>query len=303
MMTRWLRQHRYALIMAAHRLWAHPFSSLSNLLVIALTLAIPIIGASILVSAQPVARQLSVSPEVTLFLSPTAAADTSTKVLARVQSEYREEIQAARMVPRQQALKALKNNPGWADALSVLPENPLPDAIVVTLKDHSDLARQASALAQEWRQWNEIDTVQLDSAWVQRLEAILGFARIGLGLLAAGVALVVLATVFNTVRMQALTQREEIAVARLVGATESFVRRPFLYLGALTGIVASLIAIAFSALALRPLNAALERLANSYGTSLALHLPDKLSLGLAVIVVAILAAFAARWSVTRNTKF
>jgi len=303
MMTRWLRQHRYALLVAAHRLWAQPFSSLSNVLVIALTLAIPIIGASILVSAQPVARQVSVSPEVTLFLSPKAESDTGAKVLARVQSEYQEEIQGARMVPRQQALTALKANPGWSDALSVLPANPLPDAIVVTLKENPDLARHASMLAQEWRQWREIDTVQLDSAWVQRLEAILGFARIGLGLLAAGVALVVLATVFNTVRMQALTQREEIAVARLVGATESFVRRPFLYLGALTGIIASLIAIVFSALALQPLNAALERLAASYGASLVLRLPDALSLVLAVIVVAILAAFAARWSVTRNTKF
>src|SRR3546814_12982244 len=97
----------------------------------------------------------------------------------------------------------------------------------------------AITLAQQWRALEQVDSVQLDSDWVRRLEAILRFVRIGLGLLATGVALVVLATVFNTVRMQALTQREEIGVARLVGATESFVRRPFLYLGALTGMVAS----------------------------------------------------------------
>lgn len=302
-MTRWLRQHRYALRAATRRLAAHPFSSLSNLLVIALTLALPIIGASILLSAQPVVKQVSVSPEVTLFLKPSAAANAAEDVAQRVRAEYSQDILAVNIVLRQQALKNLKANPSWADALSVLADNPLPDAVVVTLKDGADLAGHARSLAGQWRQWEPVDLVQLDSDWVQRLEAILRFVRIGLGLLALGVALVVLATVFNTVRMQALTQREEIGVARLVGATESFVRRPFLYLGALTGILASLMAIAFSAIALNPLNAALERLSSSYGTSLTLRLPDSLSLTLAVIVVAILAALSARWSVTRNTRF
>lgn len=302
-MTRWLRQHRYALRAATRRLAAHPFSSLSNLLVIALTLALPIIGASILLSAQPVVKQVSVSPEVTLFLKPGAAAGAAGNVAQRVRTEYSQDVLAVNIVPRQQALKNLKANPSWADALSVLADNPLPDAVVVTLKDSADLAGHASSLAGQWRQWEHVDLVQLDSDWVQRLEAILRFVRIGLGLLALGVALVVLATVFNTVRMQALTQREEIGVARLVGATESFVRRPFLYLGALTGILASLMAIAFSAIALSPLNAALARLSSTYGTSLTLRLPDSLSLTLAVIVVAILAALSARWSVTRNTRF
>lgn len=302
-MKRWLRQHRYAITVAIRRLLAHPFSSLSNLLVIALTLTVPIMGASILLSAQPVAKQVSVSPEVTLFLKPSAAPDTAKKISERLQKEYAPDIQSIRVVPRQQAFNTLKENPSWSDALAALPNNPLPDAVVITLKEHANLAQHASVLAQEWRQWDQVDLVQHDSAWVQRLEAILRFVRIGLGLLAAGVALVVLATVFNTVRMQALTQREEIAVARLVGATESFVRRPFLYLGAFTGVIASLMAIVLSAIALTPLNTALARLASSYGTHLKLQLPDAASLALAVAVVAILAALAARWSVTRNTRF
>lgn len=302
-MNRWLRQHRYACLSALRRLWSQPFSSLSNILVISLTLAIPIIAASVLVSAQPVVKQIPVSPEVTLFLQPGASADKAAELARRLQDEHRQEVQAVRVVARDDALKALKANPSWADALSVLPNNPLPDAVVVTLHDSADLAKQASSLAQAWRQLEQVDSVQLDSEWVRRLEAILSFVRIGLWLLALGVALVVLATVFNTVRMQALTQREEIGVARLVGATESFVRRPFLYLGALTGIISSVAAIALSALALNPLNAALARLANSYGTQVVLHLPEGLSLLLAVILVAILAALSARWSVTRNTRF
>jgi len=302
-MRRWLRQHRYALQIALRRLMSQPFSSLSNILVIGLTLAIPIIAAAVLASAQPVVREIPVSPEVTVFLKPSASDQDARELAQGLQSKHAEQIQSVRVVTRDQALKALKGNPSWSTALAVLPGNPLPDAIVVTLRDSSELASQASELADEWRQLEAVDAVQLDSDWVRRLEAILRFVRIGLGMLAIGVALVVLATVFNTVRMQALTQREEIGVARLVGATESFVRRPFLYLGALTGVIASGVAIALSAVALLPLNAALARLASSYGTQFVLQMPDPVNLALATVVVAILAALSARWSVTRNTRF
>lgn len=302
-MNRWLRQHRYALRVALRRLLAHPFSSLSNVLVIALTLAVPVVGASILVSAEPVVRQISVAPEVTLFMAGSATADDNEKLANRIRLEHAGDIQAVRLVPRDQALNTLKSNPTWADALSVLHTNPLPDAIVVTLAEGPDVALHAGALADQWRGLQHVDSVQLDSDWVKRLEALLRFARIGLGLLGIGVALVVLATIFNTVRMQALTQREEIAVARLVGATEAFVRRPFLYLGALTGIVSSACAIGLALMALYPLNTGLARLASSYGAHIALRLPDTLSLLLASVFVAILAALSARWSVTRNTRF
>lgn len=302
-MTRWLRQHRYAMRVAIRRLLAHPFSSLSNILVISLALAIPILAASVLVSIQPLAREIPVTPELTVFLKENAPADEAEKLAARLRQNQPATIREARVVTRKQALDKLKSNPAWSEALAVLPGNPLPDAIVVTLTDAQSFSGQATALAEEWRKLDTVDSVQLDSDWVRRLDAILHFARIGLALLAGGVALVVLATVFNTVRMQALTQREEIGVARLVGATEAFVRRPFLYLGALSGVVASGLAILLAALALQPLNAALGRLASSYGAQFVLHLPDGVSLLLSTVVIAILAALSARWSVTRNTRF
>lgn len=302
-MNRWLRHHRYALLVALRRLTSQPFSTLSNILVISLTLSIPMITASVLMSAQPVVRQIPVSPEVTLFLSSKVTLDQAKQLATQLQQDHNNDIQDVRVVAREAALNTLKSNPSWAEALAVLPGNPLPHALVITLRDAPELAARAASLASLWRDHEYVDAVQLDSVWVRRLESIISFLRAGLGLLALGVALVVLATVFNTVRMQALTQREEIGVARLVGATEAFVRRPFLYLGALTGVLASLLAIGLTALALYPLNSALARVASSYGTQIALQLPDALSLLLSVITVAILAALSARWSVTRNTRF
>ncbi|AOB28553.1 MULTISPECIES: cell division protein FtsX [Bordetella] len=302
-MKAWLRQHRYALAITLRRLAAQPFSSLANLLVMALALALPLLGSAILVSVQPLARQVSVTPELTVFMQTQAPAAAAGAVAERIGRDYASQIAAVRVVPRDQALAALRDNPAWEQALAVLPGNPLPDAVVVTLADGENLAGRAGALAQDWGKWDGVDQVQLDSAWVQRLEALLRFARIGLAFLAACVAVVVLATVFNTVRMQAMTQREEIAVARLVGATESFVRRPFLYQGALTGAVSALIAIGAAALALTPLNDALLGLARSYGAEFALHLPGLPVLAAAVIAAGVLGALSARWSVTRSTRF
>jgi len=309
-MTSWLRQHGYALRITLRRLRAQPFSSLANLLVMALVLSLPVVGGSVLVSVQPLAREVSVTPELTLFmtLDATDAASgvdnaAAHSVARRIRAEYPQEIAAVRVVTRQDALTELRRNRDWEAALAVLPENPLPDAVVVTLAPGEDSAARATALVAAWQPWPEVERVQLDGTWVQRLEALVRVARIALGLLAASVALVVLAAVFNTVRMQALSQREEIAVARLVGATEAFVRRPFLYLGALTGTVSALLAVVAAALALGPLNHAIATLATSYGTEFALHLPDAGTLMLGVVAVAALGAASALWSVTRNTRF
>ncbi|MDX3907495.1 MAG: ABC transporter permease [Pigmentiphaga sp.] len=297
-----IRQHRYALGVTLRRLLAQPFSSIANILVITLALAIPLLGAAALMSLRPVASHLTADPEMTVFMQVDATEAETAAVADRIRRDHASEIHALRVIDRERALAELKANPAYAQALAVLPDNPLPDAIVVTLEGE-DLADRSAKLAAIWKTWDKVDMVQVDSAWVQRLEAILRFARTILLFLALVVAVAVLAAVFNTVRMQALSQREEIGVARLVGATESFVRRPFLYLGAVSCGIAALAAIGLVALALRPLNTALADLARSYGTEFALRLPQWEWLAAFVVGVALLGALSARWSVNRNTRF
>ncbi len=303
MMQRWLNQHRYAFAVALRRLRNQPFSSLCNILVISLSLAVPIVVAAVLDTARPVISQIPVSAEVTLYLDRAVADGAAEQLAAELRQRHTEEIESLEVITRVQALAQLRSRPAWSDALAVLPDNPLPDAIVVTLRQHPEIAETSTRLSTEWAELDTVDTVQVDSTWVQRLQTLLDFLAVGLWMLALGVAIVVLATVFNTVRLQALTQRDEIAIARLVGATESFVRRPFLYLGALTGLLSSVVAVAVAWAALQPLGTAINRLASSYGTELALRLPDAVSLVLAGVVVAILGSLSARWSVYRNTHF
>jgi cell division transport system permease protein len=244
-----------------------------------------------------------VAPELTLFLAPGTPTGQQQALLKRLQDQAGDKISDARLLPRDQAMAQLRADPAWAQALDALADNPLPDALIVTLKDSDAPAQQARELADTWRQWPGVDHVQLDSEWVRRLESLLSFVRVGLGLLAIAVVVVVLATVFNTVRLQALTLREEIAVARLVGATESFVRRPFLYLGALTGLAASLLALLLAWLAMAPLNTLLGHFAQSYGIDWSLRLPATPDLLLSGALIILLGAVAARLSVTRHTQF
>lgn len=301
-MKTWLRHHAYALRIALRRLSLTPFSSLTNITVIAFVLALPLMASSVLTSLEPVARTVAVNPVITLFMKEVASLEDTQKLADELKQNHNDAIQSIEVVSKTQALESLKSSETWSESLQVLPRNPLPHSVIVHLNDTADTAL-ANQLAEQWSGLELVDIVQFDSDWVKKLEGIIYFFKVVLGILALGVAVVVIATVFNTVRMQALVQRDEIAVARLVGATESFVQRPFLYLGAITGLCAGLLSIGLTAIALRMMNGAIQVLSESYGQSFVLRLPELFWLIFSIVVVMLVAALAARWSVTRHSKF
>lgn len=230
-MNTWFRHHWYALHTAFRRLALTPFSTITNITVIAFVLSLPLVVSAILTSLAPVAKTVSVNPVITLFMQEISSLEETEKLAEKLQQDFASSIEHMDVISKQQALDGLRASTEWQDSLNVLPNNPLPHSIIITLKD-SITTQQANQLASTWESNPQVGLVQFDSDWLGKLESILLFFKMLLLILAAGVAVIVVATIFNTVRMQALLQRDEIAVARLVGATESFVRRPFLYLGA-----------------------------------------------------------------------
>ncbi|WP_278976893.1 cell division protein FtsX [Oligella urethralis] len=306
-MRSWLRQHGYALKVALRRIIQTPFSSLANILVIAFVLSLPLIAASLLVSLEPVTRTVSVNPAITLFMKDTLSLDETNELSQRIRADSSDLIQMIEVVDKNKALEDLKSTPAWSESLSVLPKNPLPHAIIVTLSNSGQdfvNSERVLTLADEFAGYDEVDLVQFDSEWVQKLQAIMTFIKVVLILLAIGVSVVVIATVFNTVRMQALVQRDEISVARLVGATESFVRRPFLYFGAVVGFVAGIVAILLSSFALMLLNNSIQEvISQTYEQPFMVQLPETFWLIFSIVLAMIVAAVAARWSVTRHSKF
>lgn len=294
-MRAWLRHHRRALGGALAKLAAQKPAAILNALVIGIALALPAGGYALLGSVRGLAQHVSLDGQLSVFLRPEAARPDAEALAARLKRDAR--VREARFVPREQALRELQATEGLAEVVAALNRNPLPDAFVVRLRSADPAALEA--LAQELRAQQAVAHVQADSAWLRRLRALADTARLAIALLATLLAFGMVAVTFNTIRLQILTQRDEIEIAKLLGATDGFIRRPFFYLGALQGLAGGIVGLGILWGSLALLNTGMAPLADSYGSSFRLPF---LSTGdaLAVLVFSgLLGWFGAYMSVSR----
>jgi cell division transport system permease protein len=303
-MNSWLRHHGFALGDAFRHLFKTPGNFLLNVLVVSIALALPFAGMTLLENVRPVSEQLAVEPEISIFM----AMDTSRERATAIAPEIRRIAQEAKhpvkleFIPREKALSTLKNKTGLDDAISTLGANPLPDAYVVKMSgfQNDGDAKKIKAIVEKLQAINGVEYVQMDSAWVERLAALLQVMRLILIFLATTLGVVVVAVVFNTIRLQVMTQREEIEVSRLVGATDSFICRPFYYTGALLGLIAGGVALVAVALALNPLNAAIADFARLYASEFRLAPLDLVPTLVLLAASAFLGLLGALLSVQRH---
>jgi cell division transport system permease protein len=267
-MSPWLRQHRFALVAALSTVRKSPGSFLFNVLVVALALTLPFAGLTLLDNVRPLSEQLSVDPEISLFMRENVSRPDAQALLPQIRQIVAQGKGEVMFVPREEALESLKARSSLGGVLETLGENPLPDSYVMKLGGFASAgaAAQVDAITERLRALPGVETVQVDSAWVKRLAALLGILRLALLLLAGTLGIVVIAVVFNTIRLQVLTQKEEISVSQLLGATNDFIHRPFFYTGALLGLCAGGVALGVVALALHPLNGAIAEFARLYGS-------------------------------------
>ena len=262
-MKAWLRQHRQAIAQAFGKLAAQKSAAALNALVIGIALSLPAGGYALLSSLRTVTQGASLEPQLSVFLHPETKRADAEALGARLKADSR--VRDARFVPREQALKELQATEGLAEVVAALNRNPLPDAFVLRPKANEPDALEA--LAKELRDAPAVAHVQVDSAWARRLGALAGTARLAIGLLAALLAFGLVAITFNTIRLQILTQRAEIEISKLIGATDAFIRRPFFYLGALQGFAGGVVALLILWASLAALNVGVADLAASYGSS------------------------------------
>lgn len=261
-MRAWLRQHRQAVAAAIGKLAAQKSVSLLNALVIGIALSLPAGGYALLSSLRMVAQGIALEPQLSVFLRPEARRQDAEALGARLKADAR--LREARFIPREQALRDLQETEALAEVVAALNRNPLPDAFVV--RPRSAAAQDLEALARDLRALPEVAHVQVDSAWARRLGAIAGTARLAIALLATLLAFGLVAITFNTIRLQILTQRAEIEISKLIGASDAFIRRPFFYLGALQGLAGGAVALAILWGSLAALNSGVAELAASYGS-------------------------------------
>jgi len=303
-MNIWFRQHRFAFGAALATVRKAPGSFLFNVVVVAVALALPFAGVTLLENVRPLSEQLSVDPEISLFMKPGVPRENAQALAPQLQQLLAGNHAKISFVPREQALDSLKEKSGLDDVIDTLGDNPLPDSYVMKLDGFaatsSAEAARVDLLADHMRQLPGVDSVQVDSAWVKRLAAMLGVLRLALLLLAVTLGVVVIAVVFNTVRLQVLTQREEIAVSKLLGATDNFIHRPFYYTGALLGLAAGAVALGGVSLALRPLNTAVGEFARLYASDFQLSALPPLGVAGLLAISAGLGLVGALLSVQRH---
>lgn len=277
----WLAHHRGAALLALRRLGAAPVNSLLSLFAIGVALALPAGGQMLLANAQFMAGTTAAVPQISIFMAADADRVAATEIRSRL--EKHRAISKFRFLPREETLARMKANPGLAEVIDVMRANPFPDAFVVNVADERPEAMEKLAL--EFRQWPRVEHVQFDSAWVHRLDAFLKLGRTAVILLGTLLGAGLIAISFSIIRMQVLTQRAEIEVSRLLGATDGFIRRPFLYHGLWLGLGGGVIAWLLVTVAAYWLRAPLGELVRLYDLTLVLQ-------GLATRDAALLLGFA-----------
>lgn len=276
-MTIWLSQHGNALRLALRRLAGAPVNTALSLLTIGIALALPAAGLMFFPNTQQLMRGASTQPQITIFMQLDAERQAVNETAAKLKQNPA--VAVSRFIDRAATLEQMRKSEGLADVIDALPHNPFPDAFVITPANTE--ASEMERLATELHSWPLVEHVQIDSAWVRRLNALLRLARAGLGVLSLLLGVGLVAITFNTIRLQVLTQRNEIEVSRLLGATDAFISRPFFYFGTLQGALGGVVAWLIVAAATLALRAPVAELAGLYGLNIALALPDAgISVGL-----------------------
>lgn len=302
----WLKSHWRACIDAALKIKSSPLSFVFNAIVVALALTLPMMGMVVMQDLQPISGQLTVDPEISIFLSADLPREKAESMAAdfRHLASQQHVTCTLKFVPRETALNNLKMQAELSDVVSTLGSNPLPDAYIMKLTNGSgeDRLKHVEDLAASIQKMDGVQTVQLDTLWLKRLAAVLTLASHLFWIVAGTLCGVVVAVVFNTIRLQLLTHAEEINVTRLLGATDAFVARPFYYFGALLGLVSASLALILVLSGLHLINQPVSALAQSYGTSFQLSNPDPGSVVFLMIIGIMLGFFGATLSVWRSLR-
>ncbi len=265
----WLLRHLQVLFDSLGRMARAPFASLLAIFVIAVSLALPAGLYLLTLNLERLAGGFADSVQLSVFFRPQAAERTALELAERLRKDPA--LASVEYLSREAALNEFRRHSGFGEALDALGENPLPPVLVLrpqpAASDPGTLARLAERLHAE----REVEFVQLDLDWVQRLQALLALAGRALALLAGLLGLGVLLVIAQTSRAAVENRRTEIEVMKLVGATNAFIRRPFLYAGIVHGLLGALLAWLLLAAALAALAAPVAILAAEYGGGFSLH--------------------------------
>ncbi|WPP00196.1 permease-like cell division protein FtsX [Pseudomonas sp. HR96] len=294
----WLESHRASLVDSLRRLAKQPIGSFFTCMVMAVALSLPMGLSLLLKNVERLGGSWQRAAQISLYLQMDASDSEGQALVTRVKGLSG--VADAEFVNKTQALSEFQQQSGLGEALKELPDNPLPGVVIVTPLEVDKAALET--LRQQLAELPKVQQAQLDLVWVERLAAILKLGDrfvFGLTVLLVSALLLVIG---NTIRLHIENRRTEIEVIKLVGGTDAYVRRPFLYMGAIYGLGAGVFAWGVLAFGLNWLNQAVVGLSGLYGSDFALAgVPS--SDGLSLLLGALLLGYIGAWiAVARHLR-
>lgn len=250
-------------------LWRTPFTSVMTVFVLGISLALPATLHLFVKNAEQVSEQWDSASQITLFLTLSTTDKSAQNLVKRI--KLYTEVSDVHYISSEQALKEFKILSGFGQSLEYLDDNPLPATVLVTPTERASQANAANELLAKLKQEHEVEQGKLDLEWLTRLEAIAQLIQD----IVMGVALLLCTSVVlivgNTIRLAILNQKEAIAVMKLVGATDSFIQRPFLYSGVWYGVFGGLLSWLAVSLLANYLTGAISKLTDLYQSNFQLQ--------------------------------
>jgi cell division transport system permease protein len=268
-MNQWFERHVQTLVGSLGRLWQQPFATMLTIVVIGIALALPACLHVLVQNVRVASGGWSSALDISVYMKPNATLDQAKRAAERIRQ--RRDVDEVTLIEADAALAEFRRNSGFGAALDALKDNPLPHALVVRPDAEYRDAGRVQALTGELKKIDGVDIVQLDTEWVSRFNAILDVIRRGVFLAAVLFALGILVIIGNTIRLDIENRRDEIEVTKLVGGSDAFVRRPFLYNGVWYGVAGGLIAGLIVAAVVAVLSAPVQRIAGLYGSQFELQ--------------------------------
>lgn len=293
-MKTWLTYHAQALRLVLSRFKKNKLSTFLICLSIGVTLALPSTAYIILDNLDGLVSNVKSESKLSVFLSE----NHNDTLVATIQAALKQNpaIQHVLFVSKEDALAQLAVIDANKALLDTLPNNPLPDAFFVEPKLLDVISIES--LKNELSKINGVEAVLVDGAWIKRLNYLLQLGQKVLVLLASLLGFALIVVIGNTIRMQVLTQQAEIELSKLIGATNSFIRRPFLYLGALYGLGGGILAALISWMIILVLNQTVTEMAASYQTDFKLIFSSNYAALTLLIIACLIGLISAYFSLS-----
>lgn len=257
--------HAQVLFSSLGRLLRTPFTLAMTIAVMSIAVTLAAIFYLFVGNMQQLTGSLEETNQISLYLKPTVSRQSAEKLASDIRKH--DGIGKVTLISKEQGMREFKAYSGFGETLSVLDSNPLPIVLQVlpenTLSDFIKLRQLTKDLSKP----SQVDLVRMDMEWVKRLQSIVEFIQRSVFLLSILLGLAVLFITGNTIRLELQSRHDEILVLKLVGATYSFIRRPFLYTGFWLGFISGVVAWVLAAIIVLILDGPIESLSILYNSS------------------------------------